>query len=233
VEPKKLAPLDLAKPSVAKPGAASNIRGRKARQDLLAAATRLFAERGYAGVSIADIAAEARVAKPSVLYHFADKDSLWREAVDSLWAEVDAFYQENWPSEMTPGRPMLEAMLRLFIEGALRWPSYIRIPFIEGATPSWRSEWLADRHFGGHVRITDRILRACQHAGALPPGDIVHYQSILTSSINVAIAQAAMWSRAFDRDFTDRAFLDELVDLTLSLTFRSETVYKRPGSALA
>jgi TetR/AcrR family transcriptional regulator len=212
---------------------ASNVRGRKAREALLAAATRLFAERGYAGVSIADIAAEAKVAKPSVLYHFADKDSLWREAVDRLWAEVDGFYAANRPRDLAPGRAMMEAMLRLFIEAALRWPAYIRIPFIEGATPSWRSEWLADRHFGGHVRTTDRLLRACQRAGAIPPGDPVHYQMMLTSGINVAVAQAAMWSRTFGQDFTDRQFLDVLVDLTLNLTFRSETVYKRPRPPLA
>lgn len=209
-------------------GAASNAKGRKARAALLAAATRLFAERGYSGVSIADIAAEAALAKPSVLYHFADKESLWREAVDTLWAEVDAHYDANWPHDLPAGKAMIEAILRLFIEAALTWPAYVRIPFIEGATPSWRSEWLADQHFGGHTRITDRILRACQHAGALPPGDTIHYQTILTSSINVVVCQAAMWSRAYGRDFTDRAFLDDLVKLTLKLTFRSDEVAMPP-----
>lgn len=184
-------------------------------------------------MSIADVAAEAAVAKPSVLYHFADKETLWRESVDTLWAEVDAFFNARWPKDLAPGKEMVEAILRLFIEAALTWPAYIRIPFIEGATPSWRSEWLADKHFGGHVRITDRILRACQHAGAIPSGDTIHYQAILTSSINVVVCQAAMWSRAYNRDFKDRAFLDSLAKLTLDLTFRSNNACASTAAPLA
>ncbi len=48
---------------------------------IYAAAQRLFALRGYAGVSIADIAKEARMAKSTVMHHFANKQKLYQAVV--------------------------------------------------------------------------------------------------------------------------------------------------------
>lgn len=213
--------------------ARGNIRGRRARAAVLAAATGLFAERGYCGTSIADIAAAAGVAKPSVLYHFSDKDELWRDCIAALWAEVDAFYEDQWPKGMSPGRAMFERAIGLFIEAARLWPAYIRIPFIEGATPGWRSDYLADRYFSRHVRIIDRIVRAAQSHGRVPHANPVLLQALLTSSINVLVAQGAMWSRAFGQDVTAPDFLEAHGRLILDLTFRSETLDKPGEAALA
>jgi TetR/AcrR family transcriptional regulator len=181
-----------------------NTKGKLANAAVLKAATRLFAERGYEGVSIADIAAASGVAKPSVLYHFADKETLWKSAVDTLWA-------------MPASREKLETMLELFIEASITWPAYVRIPFIEGATQSWRSEWLADRHFGQHVMVADGILRNMQDEGLIGPGDPAHFQALLTSSINVLIAQSAMWNRTFSRGLSDPQNLRTMMTLILNL----------------
>jgi len=41
----------------------------------------LFAARGYAGVSIADIAERAKIAKSTVLHHYANKQKLYEQVV--------------------------------------------------------------------------------------------------------------------------------------------------------
>lgn len=194
-----------------------NVKGKLANAAVLKAATRLFAERGYEGVSIADVAAASGVAKPSVLYHFADKETLWKSAVHSLWTEVDQFFDERWPRSLPPSRELLETIVGLFIEASIAWPAYLRIPFIEGATPSWRSEWLADRHFKQHVMLTDRILRAMQRKGLIGAGDPAHYQALMTSSISVLVAQSAMWNRTFSRDLSDAESLRSNMKLILDL----------------
>ncbi len=200
----------------------TNLRGRKAQGQILDAAVKLFAERGYAGTSLSELALVAGVAKPTLLYHHPDKDSLWKAAVEHLWVEVDAFFEERWPRDTPPSRALLERILLLFVEAAVTWPAYIRIPFIEGATPSWRSEWLVDRHFGAHVQVTGRIIRALQLHEALPPGDPALIQAVLTSAINTIVAQVAMWERAFGTDFSSRERLAELAMLTLDCLFRKE-----------
>jgi AcrR family transcriptional regulator len=199
------------------PNRRQNVRGQAAQAAVLAAATQLFAERGYAGTSLGDIAAASGVGKPSVLYHYPDKDSLWKATVETLWTEVDLFYQSRWPNDLRPSRLLLERILELFVEAAVTWPAYIRIPFIEGATPSWRSEWLVDRHFRQHVLTTDRVVRALQARGQLPAGDPAHFQAIMTSTVNVLMAQGAMWDRAYGRPIDGVESLRGLIRLTLDL----------------
>jgi AcrR family transcriptional regulator len=59
------------------------------RQELTRIAARLFAERGYEGTSLADLAGELGVAKPSLYHHIASKeDLLWEVA----WEGAEAFH---------------------------------------------------------------------------------------------------------------------------------------------
>lgn len=64
------------------------------RSRILAAAQRLFAERGYAATSLADIAAAVGLTKTAVAYHFHPKDRLAAEliapAADDLFAFLGA-----------------------------------------------------------------------------------------------------------------------------------------------
>ena len=198
---------------------ASNVRGRRANSAVLEAATVLFAERGYMGTSIADVAVASGVAKPSVLYHYSDKDSLWKAVVATLWAEVDAFYGTHYPPNEPPTRARLQLLLELFVQASLRWPAYVRIPFIEGASPSWRTDWLVDHYFGRHVLATDRLIRALQQSGDIGPGDPAHFQALLSSPVNVFVAQGSMWDRAYGRALDDAVSLRAAVAIGLEAVF--------------
>ncbi len=197
----------------------ANVRGRRANAAVIEAATQLFAERGYMGTSIADIAAASGVAKPSVLYHYPDKDSLWKAVVAALWTDVDAFFDTHFSRNQPPTRARLTLLLDLFVQAALRWPAYVRIPFIEGASPSWRSDWLVDQYFGRHVLATDRLVRALQASGEIGPGDPAHFQALLSSTVNVFVAQGAMWDRAYGRTLDGDASLHASVALALERVF--------------
>src|SRR3954454_18246707 len=64
------------------------------REELTRIAARLFAERGYQGTSLADLAEELGVQKPSLYHHIASKeDLLWevaREGAEAFHAGLDA-----------------------------------------------------------------------------------------------------------------------------------------------
>ncbi len=63
-------------------------RGQRTRERILATALRLFAKRGYAAVSIEEIAHAAGVTKGAVYHWFADKDDLGRELQHELYERL-------------------------------------------------------------------------------------------------------------------------------------------------
>ncbi|HEU0239208.1 MAG TPA: helix-turn-helix domain-containing protein [Micromonosporaceae bacterium] len=62
----------------------------RTRQAIVSTATRLFVERGYAATSLADIAAAAGVARPTVFAAFGSKAALLRQVLDEALAGDDA-----------------------------------------------------------------------------------------------------------------------------------------------
>ena len=79
---------------------------RRTRQAVVAAATELFVDRGYTATSLADVAATAGVARPTVFAAFGSKAALLRQVLDEALAGDD----EPVPVAQRPWfRPVWEA----------------------------------------------------------------------------------------------------------------------------
>ncbi|MEW2624201.1 TetR/AcrR family transcriptional regulator [Streptomyces sp. NPDC048106] len=83
-------PPPLGEPRLGAPR--GTLRHRSRREALLAAATELFAERGYASVSLEDTGAAVGIAGQSIYHHFASKHELLATAVhrgvERLWVDL-------------------------------------------------------------------------------------------------------------------------------------------------
>jgi AcrR family transcriptional regulator len=77
---------DAARPNrparAARPGARARMTGKQRREQLLDIGRSLFAERGFEGTSVEEIAATAGVSKPVVYEHFGGKEGLYAVVVD-------------------------------------------------------------------------------------------------------------------------------------------------------
>src|SRR5580704_5247543 len=61
---------------------------RSRREEILDEATQLFAERGYEGTSMADLAEKVGLRKASLFHHFASKEVLYAAVLARLIEEV-------------------------------------------------------------------------------------------------------------------------------------------------
>jgi AcrR family transcriptional regulator len=88
--------------------------GRQRREQLLDIGRHLFAERGFDGTTIVEIAARAAVAKPVVYEHFGSKDGLYGVIVDR---EVQHLLNMT-QSALTEGNPheLLERTALAFLD---------------------------------------------------------------------------------------------------------------------
>jgi len=121
------------------------------RDEIIDAAVRVFADKGYAEAAISDIAESAGVAVTAVYYHFTGKDDLFAEAMrttlgsisevviaarpslnslgsaspDGLGLAIDAVW--DWIDE----NPQAAALVHVQLPGATRQLSTIRQEFLE------------------------------------------------------------------------------------------------------
>lgn len=105
------------------------------RARIIQAAFTLFAERGYYGVSISDVAEAADLVKSSIYHHFESKDALYlavlNETFDKLSAEMHAHaVGKDWQTRLQGAlRALAQALgprghaLSLILEGITHTPT--------------------------------------------------------------------------------------------------------------
>ncbi|HUB68531.1 MAG TPA: TetR family transcriptional regulator, partial [Candidatus Methylacidiphilales bacterium] len=98
------------------------------RQRLLEAGLKLFANRGYAGTAVQEIAEEAKVTKPTLYYYFGNKEGLFRALVDQAMSERLRLMREAAP----PGKATVEQLTDIIVAVtafARRQPDLLRLCF--------------------------------------------------------------------------------------------------------
>src|SRR5579884_3016269 len=89
------------------------------RARLLAAAGELFAERGYAGTKMRDIAARARVNVAAGNYHYGSKKALYLAVLRAHFAEVQALLRRRGAEAPEARLPRAELIRRLRVRAML------------------------------------------------------------------------------------------------------------------
>jgi AcrR family transcriptional regulator len=98
------------------------------RAQILTHATRLFAEQGYDGTSVQQIADAVGIRKPSLLYHFKSKDELRKQVLSEMLAHWNAVLPGLLLKASTEERfdATMEALTEFFIVDPERARLFLR-----------------------------------------------------------------------------------------------------------
>ena len=110
---------------------------------VLDAARAHFARRGYNGASLREIAAEARVTKPSIYYHFQSKQGLY----EAVLAAAHAGFEQVCEACHQPGlnvRDRLVALMRAHLEFVriVANPASLAEAGYHASTRGWGGRWI-------------------------------------------------------------------------------------------
>jgi AcrR family transcriptional regulator len=101
---------------------------RSSRRDqILAIAVRLFAERGYHGVSMDDIGSAAGVTGPALYHHFAGKEAMLAAALEPVSRGLLDGGRQRVASGAPEPRAALESLVTFHVEFALANPAVIAV----------------------------------------------------------------------------------------------------------
>jgi AcrR family transcriptional regulator len=94
-------------------------RGRSAdyelnRETIVRTATRLFAQQGYPGTSMSDLARECGISKPLLYHYVSDKYELLREITEGHVTRLEALVGEVESLALAPA-PRLRELIRRFV----------------------------------------------------------------------------------------------------------------------
>jgi TetR/AcrR family transcriptional regulator len=163
------------------------------RRALLAAATRLFAERGFDAVPIGAVAAEAGVNKALISYHFGGKRGLYRAILVSSFAELAADLKAA-EAEGRDAARTLRALLLRFARVRERRPEFpvlfVREVLSHGVEPAVLP------HIAEIIGVTQRVARRGMREGVFRRVDPIAMHFALFGSLVYYLATEPARKRA-------------------------------------
>jgi AcrR family transcriptional regulator len=153
----------------------SSVKGVKSRREqyseatraaILDAALRRFAERGYAGTALEDVAADIQVTRGAVYHHFTSKKALFEAVYEKMETEAVGQVAAAAARESDPWLAA-QVSLEVFLDHCCD-PVYGRVVWQEGPLALGWTLWkeCEERHAYGVIQM---LLRALIDGGYIEP----------------------------------------------------------------
>lgn len=191
-------------------------KGDRTRAQILEAATRLFAEKGYDGTGIRDIESAAGVKRGVVTYHFGNKEEIWKAMfaytftpyIEAIRVKVDLL-------RALDARTRARFLIEDFVRTSAARPYMNRLMIQENFSETWRSEWIARHYLIPFRELSRAIAKGDPFLNLLERDPHVRY--VILGACNAVFSHRCEVRSLFDKDVTDADFVDAHVAAVLEL----------------
>jgi AcrR family transcriptional regulator len=196
-------------------------RAEETRARILQTARDVFAEHGFDGANVRDIAHAAGTTHSMITYHFGSKEELWRESVRDMFALLQQSVLDV--SEQEKSLPLEERYRRLvrrYVHYCAAHPEHARITIAETIRGGERLEWMVrefvTRDHGHMVPIIEELMQE----GLVPRMPVASfiYASVGMTQLPFVLAKESLL--AFKYDFMTEQAIERHADAVLALLLR-------------
>lgn len=201
--------------TTAKPKRRTQERTEITRAKLLEAATVLFSEQGYDGISVRDIENAAGVQRGLLVYHFEGKETLWKAVADTTFGLMQA--------EISPrleilkdlsARERIAFIVRFYVRFSAKHPELSRLMSQEGRQESWRIHYLVDHHI---LPTTEALKGPVTEALGLDDRAYLHWYYMMVGASSTIFSHAPECQALFGVDSRDQDIVDTHADLLVEM----------------
>jgi AcrR family transcriptional regulator len=182
----------------------------RTRAEILEVATREFADRGYDGARVDEIAAKTRTTKRMLYYYFGGKEQLYIAVLERAYAEIRAAEQHADVEHLDPVAA-IRRLAELTFDHHESRPEFIRLVSIENihrAQHIAKSETLG-RLGSPTIELLDRILARGRADGVFRADvDAIDVHMVISAYCVFRVANRHTFGTLFGRDLTDPALRD-------------------------
>jgi AcrR family transcriptional regulator len=159
----------------------------KTSQKILSCATRLFAQHGYDGTIMDDLAEQCGVNKASIYYHHKDKATLYENALTALFTPIADAVTEAVESESDPVKK-LEVHIKAFAKANTDNPNFSAILMREMASGGANMPTRAREQMQRILFLLNKTLELGKSDNVFKAADplIIHFMIVGTINLFVA-----------------------------------------------
>ena len=182
----------------------------RTQREILDVATREFADRGFAGARVDEIAAQTRTTKRMIYYYYGSKEALFVAALERAYAAIRAAEQTIEVDHLEPAAA-IRRLAELTFDHQESHPEFIRLVTIENIH---RAEHIVGRDdFAGQntpaIELIEKILVRGRADGSFTRAvDAVDLHMMISAFCVFRVANRHTFGAIFDRDLTDPALRD-------------------------
>ena len=189
------------------------------RAKILQAALDLFAERGFDGASIRDIAKRAGVFHGLIKYHFESKEELWKSAVDYLFERQAKEMADPDGYEDLPPKEQARDWITRYVHYCARHPEHARIMVQESLRDTERLRWAVQTHIEPVHKTARQISQDWIEAGVYPAIPLHAIIYIISAAAQSPFMLAPELKHGSGIDMSNPAQIDAYDDALVTMLF--------------